>query len=184
MGHLEEALDISEKVQQTATELKFPFDKIIALRLHGITLLSLDKIEEAKKTASLLENYLDMLEIPKYKRYFYHLAGMIAQHESRYSEAVDHYSKAISLLPHESEVFNDHAFHLYSLAMAYYKMNDLEKAQEQFAYIIELTAKIHQEDGEKQKAIDNYKIFLQLWKNADSGMPEIKQAKNELVALK
>lgn len=200
MGQLEETLEATKQAQKIATELKFHFDKIIAMRMHGVILLRMNKIEEAKKTATLLKNYLDRIEIPKYKRFYNHLEGMIAQHENRDSKAVENFKKAISLLSYQYEALNDHAFYFYSLAITYYKMNDLEQAQKQFENIIELTAgrlqwgdlyaksfywlaKIHQRGNQKQQAIRNYEKFLRLWKNADPGIPEMEDAKIELEVL-
>jgi tetratricopeptide (TPR) repeat protein len=200
MGQLEEALDATEQAQKIATEFKFHFDKIIAMRLHGVILIRMNKIEDAKKAASRLKSYLDRIEIPKYKRYYNHLEGLIAHYEKRDSEAVGNFKKAISLLSYQYEALNDHAFHFYSLAMTYYKMNDLEQAQKQFENIIELTTgrlqwgdiyaksyywlgKIYQKGNQKQEAIGNYEKFLMIWKDADTGIPEVEDAKIELEVL-
>ena len=200
MGQLEEALDATKQAQQIAKELKFHFDKIIAMRLHGVILLRMNKIEEAKKSATLLKSYLDRIEIPKYNRYYNHLEGIIAQHENRYSEAVENIKKAISLLSYQYEALNDHAFYFYSLAITYYKMNDLEQAQKQFENIIELTTgrlqwgdlyaksyywlgKIYQRKNQKQEAFRNYEKFLKLWKDADLGFPETEDARKQLSIL-
>ena len=200
MDRLEEALEASKQAQQIATELKFHFDKIVAMRLHGVILLRMDKIEEAKKAASRLQSYLDRIEIPKYYRYFNHLEGLIAQQENRDSEAVENFKKAISLQSYQYEALNDHAFHYYSLAMTYYKMNDLEQAKVQFENIIELTTgrlqlgdlyaksfywlgKIFQRKNQKQEALRNYEKFLGLWRDADPGISETEDAKKQLSIL-
>ena len=200
MGQLEEALEATKQAQKIATELKFHFDKIIAMRMHGVILLRMNKIEEAKKTATLLKNYLDRIEIPKYKRFYNHLEGMIAQHENRDSKAVENFKKAISLLSYQYEALNDHAFYFYSLAITYYKMNDLEQAQKQFENIIELTTgrlqwgdlyaksyywlgKIYQRKNQKQEAFRNYEKFLRLWADADREVPETEDARKQLSIL-
>lgn len=200
MGRLEEALRTTEQAQQIATELKFHLDKIIAMRLQGVILLRMNKMEEAKKAASRLKDYLDRIDVPKYIRFYHHLEGMIAQHEKRDAVAVEKFNKAISLLSHQYEAFNDHAFHFSSLAMTYYEMNDSGQAQKQLEKIIELTVgrlqwgdiyaksyywlgKTYQRQGQKQKAIDHFEKFLELWKNADPGIPEVEDARKQRYAL-
>jgi serine/threonine protein kinase/tetratricopeptide (TPR) repeat protein len=44
-------------------------------------------------------------------------------------------------------------------------------------------AKLYQQDGQRQKAIDRYRIFLDIWKNADTDQPELIDAKKQLARL-
>ncbi|MCK5454865.1 MAG: tetratricopeptide repeat protein, partial [Calditrichia bacterium] len=44
-------------------------------------------------------------------------------------------------------------------------------------------AQLYEEKGQKQKAIDRYKYFLKVWKDADPDIPELIDAKKRLVAL-
>lgn len=200
MNHLEEALEVLEQSEIIAKELNFHHDRILALSLRGVVQLQMNNAEEAEKTAIYLKNYLESLKIPKYMRYYYHLEGMIALYKNRDSEALEKFTKATSVLSFQHEALDDHAFYLYSLAMAYNKTNEQEKASEQFEKITELTSgciqlgdiyarsyywlgKIYQKRGEPQKAIENYQKFLELWKDADPEILESKQAKMELTIL-
>jgi serine/threonine protein kinase/Tfp pilus assembly protein PilF len=200
MGHLEEGLEAAKRAKHLATELKFHHDKLIAWRLQGIIQLRMNKIEEAKKTANLLKNYLESIKIPKYMRYYHHLEGMIAQHENRDSVAAEYFRKAISLLSFQHEALDDHTFYFYSLAMSYMKMNEQDLALEQFEKILGLTTgrvqwgdlyaksffwlgKIHQKRGQNQKALENYDKFLELWKEADPMIQEIKDAQKIITQL-
>jgi tetratricopeptide (TPR) repeat protein len=45
-------------------------------------------------------------------------------------------------------------------------------------------AKLYEEKGKLNKAIENYQKFLEIWKNADNELPEIVKAKNRLHNLK
>jgi len=88
-----------------------------------------------------------------------------------------------------------------SLASAYYKAGDLEDARKNYEKIAQLTngrqehgeiyaksfymiGKIYQEQRKKEKAIENYQKFLDLWKDADPGIPEVEDAKKRLAGLK
>jgi DNA-binding MarR family transcriptional regulator len=44
--------------------------------------------------------------------------------------------------------------------------------------------KIYEEQGNSAKAIEHYEKFLSLWKDADSGLPEVGDARERLVGLK
>jgi tetratricopeptide (TPR) repeat protein len=200
MGHFDEALEASEQAELIATELKFHHDKMIALRLQGLTHVGMNNIEEAEKISTNLKNYLDSIKIPKYMRYYYHLAGIVTLHNDKNSMAEENFATAFSLLSFQHEALDDHAIYLYSQAIAYDKTNELDQALEQFKKITELTSgriqfgdiyaksyywlgKIYQRQGQKQKAQDNFEKFLELWKEADPTIQEIKDAKKFLRQL-
>ena len=44
--------------------------------------------------------------------------------------------------------------------------------------------KIHEEKGNNEKAIQYYQRFLDIWKDADAGLPEVTEAKKRLTKLK
>jgi TolA-binding protein len=91
--------------------------------------------------------------------------------------------------------FDDyHALFFYPLALAYYKAADLEKARSEFEKITLLTTgrrnygdlyaksfywlgKIAEEQKDKRRAAENYGKFIELWKDADPGQPEVDDAK-------
>ncbi|NIM89766.1 MAG: hypothetical protein GTO17_02335, partial [Candidatus Aminicenantes bacterium] len=116
-------------------------------------------------------------------------------------EAIENFKKAISLLPYQYEIYDEHARFLYPLAVSYYQRGDLESAQKQFENIIDLSTgrlmwgdlyaksyywlgKIFQHKGWTGKAIENYEKFLQVWMKADPDIPELGDAKKQLLLLK
>jgi len=45
-------------------------------------------------------------------------------------------------------------------------------------------AKLYKEKGWKGKAIEHYEKFLDLWKDADPGVPEVEDARKRVAGLK
>ena len=122
-----------------------------------------------------------------------------------YSRAIEYFKKALSMIPsqyseHPWLTRNDHALFIDSLALAYYKAGNLDKSREDYEKIISFTigriiygyiyaksfymlGKIYEEKGWKGKAIEHYEKFLDLWKDADPGIPEV-DARKRVAGLK
>ena len=172
-----------------------------ALHLLGLAYLGMGRIEEAKNISRQLRSLIDKIGCPKYMRYFYHLQGKIALTESRPTEAIDDLEKALVLLPHQRGRSDEHAFYMDALAEAYERAGDLEKATETYQNILTLTTgrlrwgdiyarsryrlgNLYRKKGSPAEAAAHFEAFLELWKNADSGLPEIDDAKKQMALLK
>ena len=170
-----------------------------ALHLKGLAFLRMDSTEESIKIAEELRN--SVLDSPRPKRmhHYHHLMGMIELEKKNFPKAIDNFTKALDL--QTSDPYNKRADYLESLALAYIASGDIDQAQAEFEKITaglvdrytqgdvysrsfyEL-GMIYEQKGWKGKAIEQYEKFLELWKNADPGLPEVEDAKARLAELK
>ena len=201
LGDSDKALDECQKAWSAALEMESLSRQRIILHRKGISCLVLKSMVEAQKTADELKALIEEGTNKKAIRYYDHLMGMIELEKENYSQAIEHIKKSIALLPSQYSFANEHALFIDSLALAYLKAGDLEKAREEYEKITNLTVgkfyygdiyaksfyllgKIADKQGEKAKARENYQKFLGLWKNADPGLTEVGDAGRRLASLK
>jgi tetratricopeptide (TPR) repeat protein len=128
--------------------------------------------------------------------------GRIALAEGRPEQAIHDFEQAIALLPYQQEsIIDEQAFYFDGLAAAQYQNGDWPRAVETYTRIVTLATgrlrwgdiyarsyywlgKIHQKTGNNLEAAADYERFLQLWKNADSGLREVADAQKQLEALR
>jgi tetratricopeptide (TPR) repeat protein len=136
----------------------------------------------------------------KEMRLYDNLTGGIETERENYPTAIESFKKAISFLPYQYDPDDYHALFIDSLASAYYKTGDLEKALEEYEKITMLTSgrmqygdiyvksfymlgKIYEQQGDTANAIEHYEKFLELWKDADPGIAEVDDARERLAGL-
>jgi tetratricopeptide (TPR) repeat protein len=200
-NHYTEALNLLNQTEEIADEINLGESKILAMSFRGLTFLEMKNLNEAKRTAEELKQWVEKTGIQITMRYYYFLTGMIAKEEGMFSQSINDLELSFSMLPHQQGIIDEHAFYLNSLASAYYQIGNLEKARELYEKIISLTTgrlqwgdiyaksfyqlgKICQEKGWEGKAIEHYEKFLQLWKNADPDLPETEDARKQLTVLR
>jgi len=190
----------SEGVPQKMKDLYFRY----ALYLRGLAYLEMKSLDEAQKVASDLKKFIKKGTGGKKMRFYYQLIGMIKLENDKLSKAIDSFNEAIALLPSQYSLdmfVNNHAIFIDSLASAYYRAGYLDKAREEYQRILSLTTgriyygdvfvkcfymqgKIYQEKSLRTKTIENYEKFLHLWKDANPGIAEVKDAKERLAGLR
>ncbi len=202
-GNPEDALKECERIMSSYAESpRYLYYQVVPLYKKGLAYLEKDSVDETQQTAKEIKESIGKLINKKLMRYYYHLIGMIEVRRENFSEAIEYFKQALSLLPSKTWFYVDiHALFIDSLAIAYYSTGDLEKAREEYEKITELTAgrlyygdiytksfymlgKIYEQQGNKAKAIEHYEKFLDLWKDADPGIAEVEDAKKRLARLK
>ena len=205
-GQADEAITAFDELWETANKAGIATEnyKRRLMHLKGMALLETGDLDEAHKCRSALKDLIDSGKNRKAMRLFYHLAGLIEMQKENMGGALEYFTDAMELTP--CQFFGDdlsnsnNALFLESLGRAYYNIGELDKAIEQFEGIQSLTlgrfnqgdiyaksyymlGKIFEQKGWQGKAIESYEKFLDLWKNADPGLPEVADARERLAAL-
>ena len=200
-GEFDKALKEFDKRLDDADKNDRLTEQIFMLYLKGKAYLGLKSISDAEKTAEELRELIQDSLFKKMIRLHHHLMGMIEQEGENYPKAIDYFQKAISLLPYTRDRRREfRPLFINSLAEAYYKNRDLAKALEEYKKIASLTysriwdgdiyaksfymmGMIYERMGKKTEATENYSRFLELWKDADPGIPEVIDARKRLEAI-
>jgi serine/threonine protein kinase/tetratricopeptide (TPR) repeat protein len=207
-GRFLEALAESDKAVQEALMQGSFRQRVRALHLRGLIHLATGSLDAAVRTAGDLEACVKQSPFPKYMRYYDLLRGMIDQEAEIYPLAIDRINRAIALLPSElygpSESYREgdqgHPLFIDGLAGTYFKAGDMARAEEAYRRIQSLVVgklrygniyatsfywlgRIAEKRGEREEAMKCYRQFLDLWKNADAGLPELEDAKSRLAGL-
>jgi serine/threonine protein kinase len=195
-GRPGEALKECEDAWESAVQAENLSLQRSAMHMKGLAQLANHQLTEAQKSADELQKFIKTGIHEKSIRLYYHLIGRIEIERGNYSKAISLIQQALSLTP-----FQRNERFIGDLALAFYKVGELKKAQEQYENLIALTpgsvfysdiytksfymlGMIFEQKGNTAKAIEHYEKFLELWKDADPGIAEIEDARERLAGLK
>jgi serine/threonine protein kinase/tetratricopeptide (TPR) repeat protein len=202
-GNFAEARAASQTALQDAIEKGSISEEVWALQMRGLAELASGDPAVARRTAGELEKRVEGALNNKLVRHHYFLMGMIEREAGRHSGAVDYLKRAIDLIPAESWERGKRWSPLFidGLAGTYFKSGDLARAEETYRKIQSLAlgrlrygdiyatsfywlGRIAEAQSRKAEARKQYEEFLDLWKNADPGLPEATDASKRLAGLK
>ncbi len=177
-------------------------DDYISLALHfrGLTLAKMKRFQDAQAAAEKLREFIEKVGAVKELRLYHRLIGEIAREEGDMARAVGSFETSVKLLPGQNYKSDLHILFLDSLASAYFQTGDSDKAQKSYEQIITLTTgrlrwgdlyaksfywlgKISETKNQKEKAAEFYRRFLEIWSQADPGLPEVGDARKCLAVL-
>jgi len=156
--------------------------------------------DEARTTAEELKSLIEKGINTKELRLYEYVLGQIELEKRNYRQAADLFGRACGRLDFEGEWSPEQAPYFDNLARALYELGDLNKARKTYERITLLTTgrlddgdiyaeafymlgKIAEQQGDKARARENYHKFLDLWKDADPGLPEVADARKRLAGL-
>ena len=196
-GDLPGALKYAEEALKVAKALDDPGDLRSGLWTKGVAQAEMNDIPGAQKTAEELQKSLEGSPIKDTT--YPVLLARIELARGNYKAAVAAAEKSLSMWPPSDPRIPAHYYE--PLARAYFEKGDLDAARSVHEKILALTTGrfdcgdvyarsfymlgiIAEKKGDKAAAIERYDKFLDLWKDADPGIPEVEVAKKRRAGLK
>jgi tetratricopeptide (TPR) repeat protein len=197
----EAALETVDKVVEAQAGIlrPEPSDKMRTIYYKALAKAEMGLIEEALETAERLKGLIEEDLNQKLIRFYSHLLGRIELNRENYPEAIRYFEEALSYIPPQGSGIAGYGRFTDSLALAYFKSGELEKARDTYektgslmglidsnviyAKTFYMLGKVYEGLGDKEKAIANYQKFLEIWKDADPDLPEPADAKTRLASL-
>ena len=206
-GNPRQALEEARLSEAAADAAESNRKKRMSLLFVGLSLLETGQTDDAQAAADNLRTFIEEGINPKKIRLFHFLQGRIEMSKRNWAAAVKYLEKATGnpdlggFYPVFYTNENLHVWHLYALAYSYFQLHDNTRALEVCNRILGLDfnqigcgdvksrshylkGRIYQELGQTEKAAAGYEKFLDLWKDADAGLPEIGEARTRLSSLR
>jgi tetratricopeptide (TPR) repeat protein len=203
-GDFDRALSICDSLIKAAREVGNGGSECAALYRRGIIQARQGKLEAASRSAEELFQVVERSPAKKRIRYYVGLLGRLAILKKDALGAQVHLEKALALAPVEGvNLYEVRPEFLAMLAEAYELLGSWADAQKTYGEIQLLKVPnlwpanalilmrsyyklgmVLERLGDKAGAAAKYRKFLDLWKDADPGLPEVEDAKRRLAGLK
>jgi tetratricopeptide (TPR) repeat protein len=200
-GDHETALSCAFEMRDNAIQNDLPGNN--ALFLEGETQFHLGESEKVRDAAFRMEENLKPGDYDKtpYIGQVLYLNGLADLAEKDYQSAANNLLESNRMRFRENSWYEAHIQSLYHLGEAHLGNGDLQAARDAYEEAINLTTgkmywgdlwakshyklgEIYEKLGNRTKAIEHTEKFLEMWKDADPGLPEVDDAKKRLAGLR
>jgi len=168
-----------------------------AMLERSLAYLEMEDLNKARDAAARLKTSVDASPNGRLAWYAYFLTGMIELETKNDARAIESLKRGRLLLNEDSI---SHLLFADALGAAFYRSSDLESARREFDKIVKTgigrldygekyvlgyywLGKISERQGKNAEAAGHYRKFLDLWKNADPGRPEVEDARKRIAGL-
>ncbi len=196
-GRPEAALRELDKAWSNAVKAEDPQVQRDVMLEQGLAYLEMKDLSKAQDIAARLKASVDPAPNKRLARYPHFLTGMIELEKKNYARAIESFNLGWPLLDADSI---NHLLFIDGLGAAFYRSGDLESARREYAKSVSMgigrldygekyvlshywLGKINERQGKKAEAAEHYRKFLDLWKDADPGMPEVEDVRSRLPGL-
>jgi tetratricopeptide (TPR) repeat protein/predicted Ser/Thr protein kinase len=196
-GHPADSLPELEKAWPSAVADEDFNDQRDILLFQGLAYLGINDPAKARDVAAQLKASVDAAPNKKLVWYTHYLMGMIELEKKNYAEAIKLFKLGLPLLNADAParlLFAD------AMGAAFYQLGDLDNGRQEYQKIVsfgfgrldygDVFSKsyyrlgiIDEQQGKTAEAAEHYRKFLDLWKNADPGRPEVADARKRLAAI-
>jgi len=173
-GRKDEAFKIVENIKSQAAP---PFDTLvplIALSIH----ISLEDVEKASNAIEEVESTPLSPLFENNRPSILEAQGRVREMKGEYKQAIAAYEKTLELRP---------ASMVIGIGRCHRKLREFKNAEEYFQKWLKTApfdprlhnelSLVYSDMGDKKKASEHLDIALNVWKNADPGIPEIEEAR-------
>jgi tetratricopeptide (TPR) repeat protein len=199
MGDFQVALQELAEARRLAAASDYPGLERSILRARGLAEVAAKSVAQAERTAAELKGLCEQSANPREIRLYFGLQGSIELEKDNFAKAIELLEQALSLSAWALPVGWD-LDAMAALGAAYRGMGDKNKALDTlqkivsspqgrlnnaYVYVTGLyeLGKLCQEMGLKDRARENLGKFLDIWKNADPGIPQVEDARKRLAGL-
>jgi len=197
-------LRLSAEYRKSAGESGLPYlpsQQKYDLFFKGRIQAEMKSFDKARKTAEELKSLIEKGISTKELRWYEYILGLIELGKENYRQAAGLFGRACDRIDPDNEWSNEQETSFFdNRARALYKLGNLDNARRTYEKITLLTfhrlmggdlyakafymlGKIAEQQGDKPRACENYRKFLDLWKDADPGLPEPEDARKRLSNL-
>ena len=193
VGRFEEALSNAQANETVFGKANsFYYQSLIYYRTHQA-----DKIREA---AEIVQSENEATDYPD-KSWSLFLEGLAEHADANYESASEQLTQAWEMQIRERSFYDQHIIFLYFLGEAHLHGGNLEAARQTYERAVNLTTgklrwgdlwakshlrlgEVYEKLGNRAKAIEHTEKFLEMWKDADPGLPEVVDARKRLAGLR